>query len=102
MAFPRFEAVNISRSIETVVPSLLAFVLFSLHLVGTTLSAAILYDEGVRTVAAALVSWLLPFGLGIDAEALYIVSGGLLIVLTLAPVVSYRYAVRRFDTYTLS
>lgn len=101
MAFPRFEAVNISRSIESVVPSLLAFVLFSVHLVGTTVSAVIVYDEGVRPVAAALLSWLLPFGLSIDPETLYIASGVLLIALALAPVASYRYAVKRFDTYTL-
>jgi len=102
IAFPRFEAVSISRSIKTVIPSLLAFVLFSLHLVGTTVSAVVVYDEGIRAVTAALLTWLLPFGLGIDAGTLYLVAGVLLVGLALAPVASYRYAVRRFDTYTLA
>jgi hypothetical protein len=47
MAFPRFDAVNIPRSRETVVPSLLAFAPFSLHLGGTTFSAVVIYDEEV-------------------------------------------------------
>jgi hypothetical protein len=102
IAFPRFDAVSISRSIKTVIPSLLAFVLFTLHLVGTTISAVVVYDEGIRAVTAALLTWLLPFGLGIDAETLYLVAGVLLVGLALAPVASYRYAVRRFDTYTLA
>jgi hypothetical protein len=102
IAFPRFDAVNISRSIETVVPSLLAFVLFSLHLVATTVSAVVVYDEGVRGVVAALLTFLLPFGLGIDAETLYVVAAVLLVGLALAPLVSYRYAIRRFDTYTIA
>ena len=102
VAFPRFDAVNISRSIKAVVPSLLAFLLFSLHLVGTTVSAVIVYDEGIRTVAAALLTFLLPFGLGIDAGTLYVVAGVLLVGLALAPIASYRYAVRRFDTYTVA
>jgi hypothetical protein len=102
MAFPRFDAVNISRSIETVVPSLLAFLLFSLHLVATTVSAVVVYDEGIRALVAGLVTFLLPFGLGVDPETLYVVAGVLLVGLALAPLVSYRYAVRRFNTYTIA
>ncbi|MFC7132028.1 MULTISPECIES: hypothetical protein [Salinibaculum] len=101
IAFPRFEAVNITRSMETVIPSLLAFALFTVHLVGTTAALAVVYDEGVRATAAFLVSWLLPFGLTVGAETLFLVAAALLAGLVAAPLVSYRYAVRRFDTYTL-
>lgn len=100
VAFPRFEAVNITRSVKTVIPSLLAFALFSLHLVATTVSAAIVYDAGIRAVGAGLLDWLLP--LSVDAEVLYIVAVLLLVVLVLAPIASYRYAVRTFDSYTIA
>jgi len=100
MAFPRFEAVNISRSMETVVPSKVAFFLFSAHLVLTVLSGAIVYEEIVRVLVASLLTWLLPFGLGIEAETLYTVAAVALAPLLLAPVVSYRYAIRAFDRYT--
>ena len=100
-AFPRFRAVNITRSMKTVVPSTVAFALFSVHLVLTVGSAVVVYDEGARTLGAALLTLVLPFGLGVDAGTLYAVAAALLVVLVLAPVASYRYAVRRFDRYTL-
>jgi hypothetical protein len=99
VAFPRFEAVNITRSVQTVIPSVLAFVLFSLHLVATTVSAVIVYDVGVRVLAAGLFDWLLP--VSVDSELVYRVAGVLLVALVLAPIASYRYAIRTFDTYTI-
>jgi hypothetical protein len=100
-AFPRFRAVNVTRSMKTVVPSTLAFVLFSLHLLATALSGVLVYDEGARSVAAGVLTWLLPFGLGVGPGGLFLVAAGLLAVLVAAPALSYRYAVRRFDRYTL-
>ncbi|MEF8870442.1 MAG: hypothetical protein V5A41_02305 [Haloarculaceae archaeon] len=101
MAFPRFQAVNVTRSVKTVIPSLLAFLLFTLHLLGTATSAAIVYDDATRGLAAFVLSWLLPFGLAIDAATLAPLAAATLIGLAIVPVISYRYAVRRFDTYTL-
>lgn len=101
MAFPRFQAVNVTRSVKTVIPSLLAFLLFTLHLLGTTASAAIVYDDAIRGLAAFGLSWILPLGLAIDTETLALVAAATLVVLAVAPIFSYRYAVRRFDTYTI-
>ncbi len=102
IAFPRFEAISIARSLKTVIPSTLAFILFSAHLLATTLSAVLVYDRPARSATAALLSWVLPFGLSVDAGTVYIASGMVLVALALAPIASYRYAVRRFDTYTVS
>lgn len=100
-AFPRFRAVNITRSMKTVVPSVLAFALFSVHLVATVASAVVVSDEGARALGAALLTFVLPFGLGVDAETLSLVAAVLLALLVVTPALSYRYAVRRFDRYTL-
>jgi hypothetical protein len=101
VAFPRFQAVTVTRSVKTVIPSTLAFLLFTLHLVGTTLAAATVYDASVRTLVAGLLSFLLPFGLRVSPETLSLVAAALLVALLVLPAVSYRYAIRRFDTYTI-
>lgn len=48
MAVPKFEATNVTRSMKTVLPSMWAFVLFSLHLFATAGAAAVLYEPAVR------------------------------------------------------
>lgn len=101
MAFPRFRAVSITRSMKVVVPSLVSFVLFSLYLGATILAGLTVDSEAVRTVGAALVSALLPFGLDIAPETLVVVAGVALVALVAVPAISYRYAVRAFDGYTL-
>ena len=100
MAFPRFQAVNITRSLKTVVPSRLAFLLFSLHLVATVTAGALLAEEAARTVMAALVS-LLPLVPAVAPGTLYVLAAVALVPLVIAPFASYRYAVRRFDGYTM-
>lgn len=102
MAFPRFEATNVTRSMKTVLPSRWAFVLFSLHLFLTAGAGAVVYEPLVRDVGAGLLTWALPFGLGVSPETLWWVSAVALLPLLLLPVASYRYAVRRFDAYTLA
>lgn len=102
MAFPRFEATNVTRSMKTVLPSPLAFILFSLYLFVTAVAAAVVYESAVRTITAAIVSWLLPFGLAVSATQLYWIAAVTLVPLVLAPLAAYRYAVHQFDTYTLS
>ncbi|QSG04678.1 hypothetical protein [Halapricum desulfuricans] len=102
MAFPRFEATNVTRSMKTVLPSRWAFMLFSAYLFVTAVAGGVVYEPDVREPAAAVVSWLLPFGLGVAADTLVLLSAALLAVAVLLPVASYRRAVRRFDRYTLS
>jgi hypothetical protein len=101
MAFPKFEATNVTRSMKTVLPSMWAFVLFSFHLFVTAGAAAIVYEPLVRDAGAGLLSWALPFRLGVSPDTLYLIAAVALVALLIAPVASYRYAVRRFDHYTL-
>jgi len=104
-AFPRFEATNVTRSMEAVVPSPWAFVLFSLHLVLTAAAVGVVVESAVRSLAAGLLSLLLSTvlsGFTISPERLYVVCAGLLVVLLVLPLLSYRYAVRTFDEYVLA
>jgi len=101
VAFPRFEATKVTQSMKTVLPSRWAFLLFTLYLFATVSTGAILYKPLVREAAAALVSWVLPFGWSISAGALLLVAAVILVPLGLAPIVSFQYAVKRFDNYVL-
>ena len=105
-AFPRFEATNVTRSMEAVVPSPLAFALFSAHVVLTALAAVFVGLEGARQLGATLIGGLASFVLStqvsLSASTLYTVSAVALVVLLLLPALSYRYAVRTFDRYELA
>jgi hypothetical protein len=87
---------------KTVLPSKWAFLLFSLYLFATAAAAVTAYEPLVREVGAALVTWLLPFGLSVTPAVLWVGAAVALVPLVLAPVIAYRYAVRRFDGYTLA
>jgi len=102
MAFPRFDEVNVTRSMTTVLPSRWAFVLFTAYLFLTAAAAAVAYEETVRDLGAALSSFVLPFGIDVAPDTLYSVSVVVLAVAVVAPVVAYRSAIRRFDGYTLA
>ena len=102
MAFPRFEATSVTRSIETVIPSRWAFVLFSLHLFATAAASAIVLEPVAATLMAVLVTWLAPFGLSVSADAVELAAGIALVPLILAPIPAYRFAVRRYDRFTLA
>ncbi|MCU4719024.1 hypothetical protein [Halapricum hydrolyticum] len=102
MAFPRFEAINVTRSMKTVLPSRWAFVLFSAYLFVTASAAGVVYESGFRELAAAFVSWALPFGIDIAADTLYLLSAALLVTAVVLTVASYRHAIHRFDRYTIA
>ncbi|ELZ30565.1 hypothetical protein C475_00435 [Halosimplex carlsbadense 2-9-1] len=105
-AFPRFEATNVTRSMEAVVPSPWAFVLFSAHVVLTAVAAVFVGLRGARELGATLIGALGSFALSTQASlapsTLYTVSAAALVVLLLLPALSYRYAVRTFDRYELA
>mgnify|MGYP000689982330 CR=1 FL=1 len=105
-AFPRFEATNVTRSMEAVVPSPWAFLLFSLHVVATTVSALFVALPGARSVGATALSVVASLVLGgnvsVSQGVLYWGSLVVLVVLLLLPAVSYRYAVRSFDQYEIA
>jgi hypothetical protein len=86
---------------STVLPSRWGFVLFTLYLFLTAAAGAAAAEPVVRRVGAAVLSFLLPFGLSVSAPTLGTAAAVVLVPLVLAPVASYRYAVRRFDRYTL-
>jgi hypothetical protein len=86
---------------KTVLPSVLGFVLFSLHLLVTVAAGAVVYEPLVRLALAGLLTWILPFGLAVSPETLYYVAAVAIVALVLAPLASYRYAVRTYDRYTL-
>lgn len=102
MAFPRYEAVNVTGSTKAVVPSLLAFLLFSVYLVCTVVAGGIVYEPGLEPLVAALLSFVLPFGLNVSAGAVGTGALAALVPLGLAPFVSTYYAVRRFENVTVS
>ncbi|QLH81659.1 hypothetical protein [Halosimplex pelagicum] len=105
-AFPRFEATNVTRSMEAVVPSPWAFVLFSAHVVLTAVAAVFTGLEGARELGATLIggiaSIVLSTQVSLAPSTLYTVSAVALVVLLLLPALSYRYAVRTFDRYELA
>lgn len=102
MAFPRYEAVNVTQSVKAVIPSAWAFALFSVHLFGTALAAVLVYEPIARELGAGLLTFLLPFGWGIDAGTLYYLAVALLVVFLVLPAASYRYAVRTYDRFTVA
>ena len=102
MAFPKFEATNVTRAMKTVLPSTMGFVLFSLHLFLTAFAAGIVLEPVVKALAAAFISFALPFGLAVSPETLFWIAAAALVPLVLAPIPAYRYAVRTFDRYTIA
>jgi len=105
-AFPRFEATNVTTSMEAVVPSPWAFVLFSAHVLLTAVAAVFVGLEGARSLGATLIGGLISFVLStqvsLSPSTLYTVSTVALVVLLLLPALSYRYAVRTFDRYEVA
>ena len=98
MAFPRYDAVNITRSTKAVVPSLFAFVVFSLYLLLAVGTGAIVYEPRLEPLVAALLTWMLPFELSADAASVGLVALIALVPLGIAPFASAYFAVRRFET----
>jgi hypothetical protein len=101
MAFPRYEAVNVTRSTKAVVPSLIAFLAYSLYLLLVLAAAGITYEPAVEPFVAGVASWLLPFGWSVSADTVSLAARAALVPLAIAPFASVWYAVRRFDGVTV-
>lgn len=101
MAFPRYEAVNITRSTKAIVPSLLAFAVFSAYLLSVVAMGAIVVEPVVEGVAAGMLTWALPLALSVDAASLGLAARVALVPLGVAPFASVYYAVRRFERVTV-
>lgn len=101
MTFPRYDAVNVTKSTKAVVPSLVSFVVFSLYLLSGIVAATIGYEPAVEPLVAGLVSWLLPFGLDVTANSVGLAARAYLVPFAIAPFASVFHAVRRFETVTV-
>ena len=101
-AFPRFGSVNVTNNREAVMPSKTAFVVYTLAIALPAGSAVVLYLEAPELIAGLIASvsaWTPLPSVSISARAITIGAWTVLTGGLLAPVVSYRYAVERFDWY---
>ncbi|PSQ58620.1 hypothetical protein BRD18_05425 [Halobacteriales archaeon SW_7_71_33] len=101
VAVPRYDAVTVTRSTEAVVPSLVAFVVHTVYLLLATAVAAVVYEPALEPLVAALLSWLLPFGLAVDASTVGVAARVGVALALAAPLVSVWYAVGRFERVTV-
>ena len=93
-AFPRVQPARITRSRRAVVPSLLAFGAYSLALFVLSGPAWLAIGGAPRRVVAGVA--------GVDPTVVGVAGAASAIALVgAASFVSYRYAVRRFDRYTI-
>ncbi|WP_254761910.1 hypothetical protein [Natrinema marinum] len=103
-AFPRFGSVNVTNNREAVMPSKTSFAVYTLAIVLPAVAAVVLYLEApelIASVISSLSSWTPLPAVTVSARAITIGSWVVLIGGLLAPAVSYRYAVERFDWYAL-
>ncbi|MDS0475208.1 hypothetical protein [Natrinema sp. 1APR25-10V2] len=103
-AFPRFGSVNVTNNREAVMPSKTSFVVYTLAIVLPAVAAVVLYLEAPELIAGLLSSlsaWTPLPAVTVPARAITIGAWTVLLGGLVAPVVSYRYAVERFDWYAL-
>ncbi|SIR66949.1 hypothetical protein [Natronorubrum thiooxidans] len=103
-AAPRFGSVNVTNNREAVMPSKTAFIIYSVAIVLPTTAAVVLYTDSAAVIAelAGAVSAMAPVpDVSVSARGLTITAWTVLGIGVLAPLVSYFYAIERFDWYTL-
>lgn len=104
-AFPRFGSVRVTNNREAVMPSKTAFVVYTLAIAAPAAAALVLVVGGAPGLIAAVVTAILslPPGLELTVPATAVVAAAWAVLAAglLAPLVSLRYAIRRFDGYAL-
>lgn len=102
--FPRFGEVRVTRSRRVVVPSKTAFVVYSIVVVlGFGGAAVAAIPAGAAMVSTMVEFWSTVFWhpIEIPVGIVRLVGGVMAVVLgVVAPMIAYRYTVRRFETYT--
>lgn len=93
-AFPRVEPASVTRSRQAVVPSLVAFGLYSLALLVLAAPAWLVLGGVRRTLAHLLGTTPLALGIVSTASAVLLVG--------VAALASFRRAARSFDEYTIA
>ncbi|WP_435317124.1 hypothetical protein [Haloarchaeobius sp. TZWSO28] len=105
VSFPRFGSVKVAGNRKAVVPSKTAMLVFSLALGAVAFGAAAAFVPLVREVAVGLlgliVAFVTPWELSLAPGTVQPVGYAVVVASALAPVVSYRYAVQRYDSYTV-
>jgi hypothetical protein len=92
VTFPRFEAVNVTRSREAVVPSLFGFAVYSIALTVATAPGLAVQFEGVRTGLADAIGVTPADALGIGLGVTVVLGGAF-------AVLGFVHAARTFDSY---
>lgn len=103
-AFPRFGNVRLTSNREAVMPSKTAFLVYSLVIVLTAAAGGLVYFSGAADAAATVLTVLLATLPIVDISVpVWPLQGYAYLGLpagVLSPVISYVYAVSRFDTFT--
>ncbi|WP_049922882.1 hypothetical protein [Halopiger djelfimassiliensis] len=103
-AFPRFGSVSVTNNREAVMPSKTAFLVYTLAIAFPAAAAVVVSLDAPELIAGAVAAasaWALGAEVAVSPDAIAIVAWTVLVLGLLAPPVSYRYAVERFDWYTL-
>lgn len=103
-AFPRFGSVRVTSNHEAVMPSKTAFMAYTLAIALPAGAAALLYADAASTVASTVTFVLsaLPVAdVTIPATAVTAAAVVVLVLGLVGPVASVRYAIRRFDGFTV-
>ncbi|QSX00190.1 hypothetical protein [Haloterrigena alkaliphila] len=101
---PRFGSVKVTNNREAVMPSKTAFIIYSLAIMLPAVAALVLYVDSPELIAGtleAVSTWAPTPTVSVSARGITLTAWAVLIGGLLAPVVSYLYAVERFDWYTL-
>jgi len=101
--FPRFGSVRVTNNREAVMPSKTAFIVYTLGIAAPAVAAVILYVDSLADLVATLLSGLfslLPvLDVSVSATTVTLLAWVVLVLGVAGPIVSLRYAIRRFDTY---
>ena len=104
-AFPRFGSVKVTNNREAVMPSKSAFMIYTVAIVLPAGAAGVLYTDAAPLIAdisaATLAATPLPETAALTSNGIETAAWIVLAVGLLAPAVGYKYAVERFEWYTL-
>ncbi|APX95143.1 hypothetical protein [Natronorubrum daqingense] len=102
--FPRFGSVKVTNSREAVMPSKLAFIVYSIAIILPAVAALVLYVDAPELIAELLLVvtvWAPGPELAVSARGIEIAAWTVLVLGLIAPIVSALFAREQFDWYTL-
>ncbi|NGM67437.1 hypothetical protein G6M89_00185 [Natronolimnobius sp. AArcel1] len=102
--FPRFGTVKVTNNSEAVMPSKMAFLVYTVAIMLPAGAATVLYTDSAALIAeiATMTATIIPqVEATFEASTVTTLSWTILVIGLIAPPVAYRYAVERFDWYRL-